>query len=124
MSDGKYAYRFTGFAMKKPAIQCSLVGVGVITLAGNTISGFHTAAFTPVTDCYEVTPGHFTLSGTFGPRAGGNGPEDCEAQITFTQQEKDGTGKPLQILAATFAMVPAGGVDGFWLISTDTRHKD
>jgi hypothetical protein len=92
--------------------------------AKNKISGFHSAAYTPLTDCYAVEPGHFTLSGTYGPRKQGNGPDDLEADITFTQQETDDAGKPLQVLRSRFSLVPAGGVDGFWLISTKTEHKD
>ncbi|HYD74120.1 MAG TPA: hypothetical protein VEF55_13360 [Candidatus Binatia bacterium] len=124
MRPGHYAYRFGGFAMKPPAKQYHLVGAGTITLTGNKITGFHSAAYTKLTQYDSVQCGHFRLNGDYGPRKGGDGDHDIEATITFTQIETDVNGKPKQVLKGTFALVPAGSDDGFWLISTGAHHTD
>jgi hypothetical protein len=126
MKQGNYAYRFAGYALNQPNLQSYLVGVGVLKLeANNKMSGFHTSSHMLLNECTKVEPGHFTLVGTYWQRQGGNGPNDMEAEITFTQEEKGPDGKkPKQVLVAKFAIVPAGGEDGFWLISTDAYHQD
>ena len=79
-----------------------------------------------MTDCYKVKPGYFKLKGNYRPREDGDAdfPDDLEAVITFTQQKTKDASEPLQVLVGTFSLVPAGGADGFWLISTETHHKD
>ena len=124
MRPGHYAYRFHGYAMKKPASQYQLVGAGTISLEGKTISGFHSASYTKLSSYDSVRCGHFRLNGVYGPRKDGDGEHDVEATITFTQIEKDEHGNPLQVLKGTFALVPAGDDDGFWMISTGAHHTD
>lgn len=125
MNPGKYAYRFTGHAMSQ-GIPHYLAGVGTMVLGpGKKISGFHAAAFTALEGFdAEVTSGRFLLDGRYGLRTGAKHEDDVEAVITFTQLETDVSGKPLQVLKGTFNLVPAGGADGFWMISTGAKHVD
>ncbi len=123
MNTGDYAYRFSGFAMDGTTPNY-LVGVGVMHLdSKNVISGHHTSAVTPIQNIgAALKVAHFSLSGSFGAPSSPMGPNDFEAKILFTQLATD-KDRPLQVLDTTFAVVPAGDEDRFWLIST-YAHND
>ena len=123
MNVGDYAYRFSGFAMERTTPNY-LVGVGVMNLdPKNLITGHHTSAVAPIQGTgATLRVAHFSLSGSFGIPSNPMGPNDLEAKITFSQLDTD-KDRPLQVLAATFALVPAGDLDRFWLISTGACNK-
>ena len=124
METGKFAYRFSGSAMKM-GMEFHLVGVGIMNMdADGKISGFHTASITPLNGSNAaISVSRYTLRGNYGPRKGGFGDDDLKAKITFTSEKKDKSGNPVQVLTGTFSMVPAGSGDRFWLISTGAYNE-
>lgn len=125
MTPGRYSYRFSGYAMSE-GVQHFLAGVGTIILKpDDTLAGFHTSSFMALSgQDAKVTPRYYELAGKYGPREGGLSEYDAEASITFTQVGKNPDDSPLQKLKGKYAIVPAGGEDGFWLVSTSSRHDN
>jgi hypothetical protein len=115
MKLGRYAYRFTGFVMKKN-LQFYLVGVGTLVLNGDGgVSGRHRSSITQLSGhSAKQVMSCFDLEGQLAPKAGGAGDNDLEAAITFRLIEPAGIE---QVLKATFSLVPVD-VDRFWMIST------
>jgi hypothetical protein len=125
MTPGRYSYRFSGHAMSE-GVHHFLAGVGTIVLEpGNKLSGFHTSSLIALSgQDSKVKPRYYTLTGNYGPRRDAYSAYDEEARITFTQVGKNDDGSPLQKLKGKYAIVPAGGEDGFWLLSTASHHDN
>ena len=101
-----------------------LVGVGAIELARNgTAKGFHTSTITPLEGSAAMEARRFSVAGRIAKRRSGFGPNDLEARVTFTSEDTDEKGDPIQILDGCFSLVPAPGEDRYWLISTAAYNK-
>lgn len=104
--EGNYAFRFDGFAMGNSILH-RLVGVGLMTLKGNLVTGEHRSTLCQLegqAPALEYTD--YGLDGTYAD-AGNFG----EAKILFNAR----TSTALS-MEGKFVFVPAGQ-DRYWLIS-------
>ncbi len=123
MTPGTYSYRFSGHTMKNHT-EYHLVGVGAIELARNgTAKGFHTSTITPLEGSAAMEARRFSVAGRIAKRRSGFGPNDLEARVTFTSEDTDEKGDPIQILDGCFSLVTAQVEDTKWLISTAHNNK-
>lgn len=121
MRAGTYAYRFSGYAMKKKR-EHHLVGIGTMQLHPDfSITGQHRAALLTFVSDLPVQRGLYDITGTY-EQLDDDG-RDFEAEITFTRKPWDDDDTIKQVIVGTFSLVPAGGADGFWLISTHTFNE-
>jgi hypothetical protein len=113
--EGKYAYRFSGYAMDPDlTTPFYLVGIGAFTLGpGGKIAGEHRSTLTTLQGGNATpVPGVFSLSGSYEP-----GDADfASALLVFTSRPPS----PPQTLQGGFVFTPAGP-DRYWLISTTTH---
>ena len=106
--NGKYAYRFDGFAMGNTILH-RLVGVGVMTLNNGDLTGEHRSTLCRLSgQDPDVTPSGYSLTGTYTSQG-----DFGSATIDFVEQQ----GSPPQEMRGGFAFAPAGK-DRYWLIST------
>lgn len=118
---GAYAYRFSGYAMKKRN-QHHLVGVGALKIrADSTITGRHRAALLPLVGSNPtVQKGLYKIGGTLKEI----GEQDLEADMMFTRLPWDATDDTFeQKIRGVFSLVPAGDPGRFWMISTYTYNE-
>lgn len=104
--EGKYAFRFDGFAMGNSILH-RLVGVGLMTLKGKVVTGEHRSTLCQLegqAPSLEYTA--YALDGTYAD-AGDFG----EATISFNARSSTALS-----MKGKFVFVPAGQ-DRYWLIS-------
>jgi hypothetical protein len=111
-ADGRYSFRFGGYAMSR-AIPHHVTGVGWMQLSAGTIKGEHVSAITRLSGSDAAFENNrYKLEGTLVEKDNFG-----LAQIRFSE---DDSVMERQILDAAFHLVPAGA-DRFWLVSTSTR---
>lgn len=110
--EGRYAFRFSGFAMNPNGVPHHIVGVGVMNLkSAGALDGEQTSSITALQGFGATQDTRvFTLDGRYNFTG-----EAGTATITFTD--------PKQILEGTFTFVTAGP-DRFWMISTGANVVD
>jgi hypothetical protein len=127
MFNGLYTYRFGGFSVNK-GVPHHVVGVGTMVLKslagsgpGEIKAGTHVSTATQLTGDAVLNTEAFTLTGTFTPSL--LGANIWDATITFTSTDVDENGDPDEVLEGSFAFVPAGSDDRFWLILTGATNE-
>jgi hypothetical protein len=112
---GKYTFRFSGFARGPDERPYNIVGVGVLDLApGGKLTGSHRSTVAPLSGAGRSMLRHsvYALAGRYDVR------EDGTATTTVFFH-KDGNAAPS--MTDVFEIVPAGGPDRLWFISTAPR---
>jgi hypothetical protein len=107
MMEGRYSFRFGGFAMSPNAMPNYLVGIGIMNLQQDgTLTGSQNSSITRVQgQGAQLLYATFALTGSYTFSPDGTG----AATIKFVSSE--------QTLVGTFDFVKAGS-DRFWMIST------
>jgi hypothetical protein len=114
MKDGRYSYRFEGYAMKK-GLAFTIVGIGSIVVADmKVVSGDHRSSLARMTGSGSLLiHSHFSLSGSARFVKAEQG---WDIELVFEEQTAPDDRGP-QTLTGSFRAVEAGP-DRYWIIST------
>lgn len=112
---GKYTFRFSGFARGPDERPYHIVGVGLLDLTGDgKLSGSHRSTVAPLSGAGRSMLRHsaYVLAGHYDVR------DDGTATTTvFFHKGGDATPSMMDV----FEIVPAGGPDRLWFISTSPK---
>ena len=114
MEDGRYSYRFDGFAMKK-GLPFVIAGIGSIEVAKlKVVRGAHRSSLARIEGSgAELIHSHFTVQGHVAFVREEDG---WDVELVFSEQDAP-SGREPQQLTGWFRAVEAGP-DRYWIIST------